>query len=124
MSKTLEIPSYQMDSAYFCTYKMFGNDAPLGLGTHVVGDVYLSMGILGVVALFGFLGNFITKLENGARIYKNHFLYIAYLIFLSYSIFFCRGSFWGPIRGIIWSALILYFANKYRRYKVRTLSKV
>lgn len=115
VSKILDIPSYQMDSAYFCTYKMFGNDAPLGLGTHVVGDVYLSMGIIGVVALFYFLGNFITKIENGARIYKNQFLYIVYLNILSYSVFFCRGSFWGPIRGIIWSAVILYFVNKFRR---------
>lgn len=122
--KALGIPYYQIDSAYFCTYKVFGDEAPLGLGTHVVGDVYLSLGIIGVIALFYFLGNFITRLENGAATFNNHFLYIVYLNILSYSIFFCRGSFWGPVRGIVWSAVILYFMNRYNRNKNRTQIKI
>ena len=112
VSSLFNIPSYQLDSAYFCTYKVFGENAPLGLGTHVVGDVYLAFGLIGVIVLFYMLGYFITKLRNGILFTGSHFMYIAYLYMLSYSVFFCRGSFFGAFKGIIWSALVLYLVNK------------
>ena len=58
------------------------------------------------------LGYFITKLRNGIIVTGSHFMYIAYLYMLSYSVFFCRGSFFGAFKGIIWSALAFYLVNK------------
>ena len=113
VSSLLNIPTYQLNSAYFCTYRVFGEGAPLGLGTHVVGDVYLAFGLIGVIVLFYTLGYFITKLRNGIIVTGSHFMYIAYLYMLSYSVFFCRGSFFGAFKGIIWSALAFYLANNY-----------
>ena len=113
VSSLFSVPSYQLDSSYFCTYLVFGEEAPLGLGTHVVGDVYLAFGLIGVITFFYILGNFITKLRNGIIVTGSHFMYIAYLYMLSYSVFFCRGSFFGAFKGIIWSAIALYIASKY-----------
>lgn len=115
VSTLFKIPTHELDSAYFCTYHVFGAKAPLGLGTHIVGDVYLASGLLGVVILFYFLGSFITKLKNGAIATGNNFMYIAYLYMLSYSIFFCRGSFFGAVKGIIWSAVVIYLYNKFNK---------
>lgn len=117
VSSVFGIPTYQLDSAYFSTYQVFGSQASLGLGTHVVGDVYLATGLLGVVVLFYLLGYFITKLRNGALALGNHFMYISYLYMLSYSVFFCRGSFFGAVKGILWSAIALYLLNKYYNKK-------
>ena len=59
------------------------------------------------------LGYFITKLRNGIIVTGSHFMYIAYLYMLSYSVFFCRGSFFCAFKGIIWSALAFYLVNKF-----------
>lgn len=115
VSNVFNIPQWQMDSAYFCTYKVFGNNPPLGLGSHIVGDVYLAAGIPGVIILFYLLGVFVTKVKNGAEMYNNAFLYVTYAIMVSYSVFMCRGSFFGAVRGILWSALILVIMSSFRR---------
>lgn len=117
VSRLFNIPSYQLDSAYFCTYSVFGERSSLGLGTHVVGDVYLAFGLIGVISLFYMLGYFITKLRNGMIVSGSHFMYIAYLYMLSYSVFLCRGSFFGAFKGIIWSALFLYLVRNYMAKK-------
>lgn len=120
VSVVFGIPSYQMDSAYFCTYQVFGSQPPLGLGTHVVGDVYLATGLIGVIFMFYFLGVFVTKLKNGAVVSGNNFMYISYLYILSYSVFFCRGSFFGAVKGILWTAVALYLINRnvYNRRRI------
>jgi oligosaccharide repeat unit polymerase len=115
ISNVFNIPYWQMDSAYFCTYKVLGNNPSLGLGTHVVGDVYLAAGVPGVIILFYLLGVFVTKIKNGAEMRNNAFLYVTYAFMVSYAVFMCRGSFFGPVRGILWSALILAVMNSFRR---------
>ena len=105
------IPTYQLNSAEFCTYQVFGPHAPFGVGTHVVGDVYLATGIVGVVLLFYLLGYFVTKVRNGALANNHHFMYVVYLYMLSSSVFLCRSSFLGPVKGIVWSSILLYLFN-------------
>lgn len=112
VSNLLGIPTYQLDSAYFCTYQIFGSQASLGLGTHVVGDVYLASGLIGVICLFYFLGSFVAKLRNG-MITNSHLMTLSYLYMLSYSIFICRGSFFGTAKGIIWMLVAIYIVNKF-----------
>lgn len=107
-----DIPYYQLDSSTFCTYKELGTNSALGLGTHVVGDVYLATGIVGVIALFYMLGYFISCIKNGAILRNDKYMYVVYLYMLSYSIFLCRGSFFGAVKGIVWSAIILSLVNK------------
>lgn len=39
------------------------NDATFGLGTHIVGDIYINFGLIGVIGIMMFLGYLITKAE-------------------------------------------------------------
>lgn len=107
------IPAYEFSSDTFCTHLVFGANPPLGLGTHVVGDVYLATGIIGLIVLFYFLGFFMSKLSNSIKYNRCHFMQITYLFILSYSIFMCRGSFLGPIKGIIWAGFFIYLINRF-----------
>ena len=118
VSSLFNIPKHELDSAYYCTYKVFGDQSTIGLGTHVVGDVYLATGIIGVIILFYGLGYFITKVRNGAIVKGDKFMSIIYLYMLSYSVFFCRGSFFGTVKGIIWSAFILYIFNNLKGNRI------
>lgn len=121
VSNLFNIPYYELDSSVFCTYLVFGNNPPLGLGTHIVGDVYLATGLPGVIILFYLLGKFVVKVRNGAFVSKNNFLLIVYLYMLSYSVFICRGSFFGAVKGVVWSAMILFLINEKLNYKYKNI---
>lgn len=81
-------------------------DSSAGLGTHIVGDVYIAFGFIGVILLFYGLGYFVSwirsKYYNGE---KN--AYIIYMTLVSGSIFMCRGAFFYSLKNIVWSIIII-----------------
>ena len=101
------IPSYLLDSPNFHTFLQFGINAPLGLGTNIVGDVYLAFGLVGVIALFFLLGRFIVYIRG--RMYKGSYLYtIAYLVVASDAIYMCRAAYFDAFKSVLWTTLIAW----------------
>lgn len=49
VSFLFDIPAYNMRSESLTSYWVLGEGNPLGLGTHIVGDIYLSFGFIGVL---------------------------------------------------------------------------
>lgn len=115
--KLTGIPDYLLTSPTFSTYLTLGLNPSFGLGTNAIGDVYLSFGLVGVVVLFYLLGYLVAYIRE--MTYKNSYYHtIAYMVFLSNSIYFCRASFFGSIRVLIWSLIIgWFFCKYYNKYK-------
>lgn len=104
------IPSYMMGSASVTTFWEFGSNPPLGLGTNVVGDTYLALGLPGTVVLFYALGYFICYVRK--QTYQGHVVWgIVYLILTADAVYMCRSSFFGSARTIIWAVLAYYILN-------------
>ena len=122
VSKVFNIPIYEMRSESLVTYWTLGEDSSLGLGTNVVGDVYLSFGLLGVILLFYFLGYIVMK--SRIRGYNgNPYYMIVYYTLVSGAIFMCRGSYFYSLKNIVWSIMLAYLfksihAHKPKNYKL------
>lgn len=106
------IPSFALGSASFITYNMFGKDMPFGLGTHIVGDIYMGAGLFGVFAFFFLLGYMVSysykRMEHGSFRWM-----VVFMILLSDSVFMCRGTMFEIMRTVLWAQLlIIIFESK------------
>lgn len=110
VSNLFGIPPYMMRSEMITTATAISEDSSLGLGTHIVGDVYVSFGLLGVILLFYFLGYVIRysqrKMQSG--IWSG---IVIYLCLLANSIFMCRGAYFVSLQSICW---VLFFTVIFR----------
>lgn len=101
------VPSYVLDSPNFHTFLQFGVNPPLGLGTNIVGDVYLAFGLIGVVVLFFILGRLIVYIRKG--MFRGNYLYtVAYLVVASDAIYMCRAAYLDAFKSILWTTLIAW----------------
>jgi len=106
-------------------YTFYKQEVPdeyqIGLGTTIISDLYLSFGIIGVIALMWMLGKVVHTIELRSR-FGNLFASYILGIFLANSVFWARGSYTHPIRFVLWGMLLLfiyksaiYTFNKYNR---------
>ena len=88
------------------------SDLDYELGTNCVVDVYMGWGLIGVMLLFLMLGRVIRRLEISDN---NLPILCIYVILLTTVIFFCRSSFFGPVRNVVWSYLMcIIMLRRYR----------
>lgn len=85
-------------------------DLNWGLGTSLIGDLYYSFGLFGVIALMAFLGWVISKLNK--NYIKNIYYFTAYIVLLGNSVFAPRVEYFYIFRSIAWSLIFLYITKK------------
>lgn len=101
------IPYYMLNSPDFSTFLQFGKNPPLGLGTNIVGDVYLAFGLVGCVVLFFFLGWFIVYIRK--HMWAGSFMYtIVYLVIASDAIYMCRAAYFDAFKAILWALILAW----------------
>ena len=104
------IPYYFLGSADLSTFLEFGNQPPLGLGTNIVGDVYLAFGLIGVFILFFLLGRFVLYARKMMK--KGSYMYtLVYLVIASDAIYMCRATYLDPLKIVIWTLLLALFVK-------------
>ena len=101
---TTGIPEYFLNSALYNTFLSTGPFFEKGLGTHVVADIYICWGILGVIFIFYLYGYIITKIEDNK---DNILLSVVYYVILSNAIYACRASIFN-LNQIFWTLAIVY----------------
>ena len=108
------VPYYFLNSASLSTFLELGDPPAFGLGTNIVGDVYLSFGFIGILICFFALGRFIIYARK--RMLDGSYAYlIAYLSLASDAIYMCRASYFDALKIILWTllfALIMKQTNK------------
>jgi oligosaccharide repeat unit polymerase len=95
-----------LTNATYETYKV-PVDQRIGLGTTIIGDIYLSFGLIGVILLMYLLGYFINTLLIQSINY-NYFSIIVFAAMLANSVFLVRASYTHAVRFVIWALTIAY----------------
>lgn len=102
-----EIPYYLLGSAGLSTFLTLGDPPEFGLGTNIVGDVYLAFGFVGILICFFTLGRLIIyarrRALNGSFIYM-----IVYLSLAADAIYMCRAAYLDALRMIVWALVLTY----------------
>lgn len=113
------IPHYFLSSASLSTFLELGDPPSFGLGTNIVGDVYLAFGFIGILIFFFALGRFVIyarkRMLNGSYAYL-----IVYLSLASDAIFMCRASFLDALKIILWTLLFAWILKRTNTKKTRT----
>lgn len=102
------IPDY-MTSGTFPTFLEFGNNATFGLGTNMVGEAYLSFGVIGVVLVFYFFGRLINYFHNKSN--DSVYFRIAFFFLASQAVFFPRIDYLWGTRLVVWMIVMLFLVN-------------
>ena len=88
-----------------------GDPDSFGLGTNIVGDVYLAFGLPGVIFLFYLLGYSISKISYRAN-QGNPIMQYIYAILLMNSVIWIRADFFKPLQMVIWGVALYYFFDR------------
>lgn len=84
-------------------------DLDYELGSNCVIDIYMGLGFWGVILMFFLLGRFVKYLESS----KNNLpLICIYIIIYTSVLFFCRSSFFGQFRNVVWAYWLCCFILK------------
>lgn len=79
----VDFNSFSLPSSRFYTYSF---DTDSGLGTHLIGDIYYTFGLAGVIIVMYLVGRFCSSLSS----FKNRYIFLMYLIFTGNAIFAVR----------------------------------
>lgn len=105
-----------INSSYYITYIVYGDNAPSGEGSSMMADIYLNFGSIGVFIVMFFVGHLLKRLNIELYNGRNYKWMIVAVIFSSILLSWNRGSFLQFIRPVIWSLIILKVMVTVRPY--------
>lgn len=82
-------------------------DTESGFGTNIIGDIYYTFGLMGVVIIMYIVGLFCSSLSS----LKNKYIFLMYLIFTGNSIFMARVELLYVVRMLALGCILLYVVN-------------
>lgn len=89
-----------------------------GIGTHVVGDIYVSWGMLGVVVIFFLFGYFIAAGQLLAQ--RNIYWCIAYITYIGQAMYIARGTLYFCYRHCVMQIFLLFIICVLCGYKLKS----
>lgn len=110
--KLTGISAERLDSGNLVTFLEFGKDDPnrIGLGTNVIGDIYLAFGAMGVVVLMYIFGRLLKHFYN--RFKKGNLLNgMFYMLLFMDVIYLPRSGYLTGLRPIVWCYVIYIICN-------------
>jgi len=91
-------------------------NASWGLGTNIIADLYMELGLFGVIVFMFLLGYIVMKLHIKAVNNQNYAFIIGYIFLVGFSVYLPRSTVFEPLRHVIWAIclfyLFKYFSNK------------
>jgi oligosaccharide repeat unit polymerase len=112
VGESKEFGSEQLLTDYTHTTYKTPVESRIGLGTTIIGDIYLSFGLIGVILLMYFLGCFINRCLL-QTLSMNYYSTIIMTGMLAHSVFMVRSHYTFPVRYILWALIIAYFNNHF-----------
>lgn len=102
VNRVLGISSVDISSAYLVTNMYFQGDTFLiGLGTNVIGDVYVAFKSIGVLVFFFVLGSIMRRLTFNAH--RGNIISCLILCLIAMDVvFYTRSGFFAPLRNMLW----------------------
>ena len=87
------------------------NEDVIGLGTNLIGDIYICFGLFGVVFFMYLLGAFLSKVYMKGQKGDALYWFIYAMMFMD-SIILTRSTYLTSMRPIMWGLALYYFAKK------------
>lgn len=95
-----------INSAYLTKEISLGSESSFGVGTNLIGDIYVNFGLLGVVVLMFVLGDFAK--EQHKKMQEGRFTnLLVYLTLISFSVYLPRTDYFFILRPLVW--LLLFY---------------
>lgn len=104
-----------ISSGFLPTYLTFGNNAPYGMGTSMVGEAYLSFGIIGVLLVFFLFGISVKKFLTSSS--TSVYGLMGYFYLISQSLFYSRIDYLWALKAIVWISVIYYILKQLTVHK-------
>ena len=92
-------------------------DRIVGLGTNVIGDIYVAFGLIGVVIIMYLFGKIIRSMHEKALI-NNRYYYkeiVIYSLLFMNVVYMTHSTILGDLRCITWVLAIMYLFNRKKR---------
>lgn len=109
----LGIPKQEFSTTHLTTYLEFGEDDPnaFGLGTNLIGDIYVSFGTIGVLLLMYLFGLVVRRVhDNSIKAYS--YYQVFYIILLALSVYYTRATLFSPMQMLSWTFVISLLSRK------------
>lgn len=109
------IPEWELNSANLVTALEFSADDPrmFGLGTNIIGDIYLAFGTVGVIFFMYLLGRMLKSLSIKMN-QNSDISTIIYMLFFMDVVYLTRSSFLTFVRPAVWCYAIYKIMNTKR----------
>lgn len=106
------ISIYKTSSARFFSLLVLGNNSKFGVGTNIVGSLYLALGLTGVIVFMFLFGVFIKKINispktKNAPILKLFF----YFEMMSVAVYMIRADYFYQVGKIVFGLVFLYLCS-------------
>lgn len=111
-----ELSSASLTTSHFSQYVMQING---GLGTHAVGDIYVSWGLVGIFVFFYLLGLVLGTAQR--RVYDNVFWALTYIALLCNALYIPRASIFDNYRAIMFEFFFIWLAGIFAGNPVKTI---
>lgn len=100
----LGIPKREFSSTHLTTWLEFGEGDPnaFGLGTNLIGDIYLCFGAIGVLVFMFLFGNVIRKVHDES-IKKYSYYQMFYIILIALSVYYTRATLFCILQMLAWT---------------------
>lgn len=87
------------------TYLEFGSDSDWGIGTNMIGEMYVGFGYYGVCIIMFLLGLLLNRTNRASN--KNIYAFIIYYLLVSHAVFYPRAFYLYQPRSVVWSLIIV-----------------
>lgn len=116
--KVLGIPKQDFSSTHLTTYLEFGEDDPdaFGLGTNLVGDIYLCFGALGTLIFMYLFGKVIRKVHDES-LRRPSYYQMFYVILMALSVYYTRANLFCPLQMLAWTYVLNLLNRKKKRFQ-------
>lgn len=88
-----------------------------GLGTNVIGDIYVAYGLIGVIVMMFLFGYILKRINTSLR--YNLISILIYSVLFMDVIYMTRASILVSLRNLAWTICVMYICNKGRRILTR-----
>jgi oligosaccharide repeat unit polymerase len=102
-----EFGSAELLTDYTNTKHKIPFDYRIGLGTTIIGDIYLSFGLIGVILLMYLLGRFINRYLL-RTLSMNYYAIVILAGMMANCVFLVRANYTHALRFVLWSLFIAY----------------
>ncbi len=105
LASFVDINSFASSSSSFFTNSFDTNGT--GLGTNLIGDIYYTFGLFGVMGIMYVIGVLCSSLSA----FKNKYYFLMYMIFIGNSVFFTRVELLYIVRMLSFGCIIFFLLN-------------